>query len=159
VDKDISIEIAGTDEKTFQEVFALCLGLYRDNAQAPLNAEKLARYTYVVLSEGMTFVARVDGKAVGMLGLVEVDYSYSDETFLKDAGFWVREDYRGGPGLFGTIGNQLMAWAAAEGEKRGKLVKIFFTNPDKAAKRRRRVIDGEMLGYVPVGYAMRFAAE
>jgi hypothetical protein len=147
----VTIERASPDEGIFKEVLALCLGLYRDNGIAPLNTQKLARHTFDVIAQGMTFITRVDGQAVGVLGLVEVGYSYSDETYLKDAGIWLMPEHRKGRAF-----EMLLAAARAEAEKRGKVLKIYFTNPDRAAKRRGRVVEGEILGFVPAGYAMRF---
>jgi len=52
------IERAGTDEKSFVDVFDLMVALHKESGFAPLKGEKAVREVYSVLCEGMTFIAR-----------------------------------------------------------------------------------------------------
>lgn len=147
----ITIEHAGTDEKSFVDVFELLVALHKEGGYAPLNGEKAARQTYGVLQEGMTLIARNgDGQAVGVLPLTEVEFWYSDETFLLGRDFYVRPRYRRG-----KVGAALLKAAREEGERRGKLVFVQVDNPDRKPKKTRFSLVAQEAGFVPLGYTNR----
>ena len=154
----MSIERAGTDEGSFCEVFAMLLELAREGAYARLNHDKLALDTYAVLTHGMTFIARdEDGAGVGLLGLVEESFYYSDTSYLASKWLWIAKDHRGASGLRpGPVLAGLLEAAKAEAETRAEMLFVTIDNPDRNAKRAGRArIDATILGFVPHGYIIK----
>lgn len=145
------IERIGHDETTFREVFDLCLGEYREVGYVPINPEKVARSLYEIIDAGMTFIARdAEGKAIGTLGLIELGYWYSDETYLHDKFWFVRPEARPtGAGL------GLLKAAKDEAQRRGKILFIGVKNPTRQWKNRTMMLESQDAGYVPFGYTMR----
>lgn len=147
----ITIERVHHGETTFREVFDLCLGEYREVGYVPINPEKLARTLYEIIDEGMTFLARdAEGRAIGTIGLIELGYWYSDETYLHDKFWFVVPDSRPtGAGL------ALMKAAKEEAQRRGKILFIGVKNPNRQSKNRTMMLESQDAGFVPFGYTMR----
>jgi GNAT superfamily N-acetyltransferase len=145
------VERAGTDEKSFRDVFELLLALHREGGYAPLNLDKTAKNCFDTLTENMTFIARDDnGRAIGVLGMSERDFWFSDHTFLYGAWFYVRPKHRKG-----RVGVELMRAAAREGDARNKIVFIGTDNPDRRPKKTTMSLHCLLAGYVPLGYDLK----
>ena len=154
----MNIERAAIDEGSFRDVFTMLLELAREGAYARLNHEKLALDTYAVLTHGMTFIARdEDGSPIGLLGLVEESFYYSDTSYLSSKWLWIAKDHRGASGLRpGPILSGLLEAAKAEAETRAEMLFVTIDNPGRNAKRAGRArIDATVIGYVPQAYIMR----
>lgn len=147
---NITIETAANDESTFQEVFALLLDLHKVGGYATLDVTEAAENAYRVLSEGMTFLARVNGEAVGTIGLTEVPFWYSKTTFLQDAWFYVKPRFRRG-----KVGVRLLHAARDAAEARSKLVFVTVNNPDRRPKRTASSLVSQTVGFVPLGYTLQ----
>lgn len=146
-----TIERAGTDEQSFIDVFTLLVELHKEGGFAPMNSQKAAEQVYSVLQQGMTLLARNErGEPVGVLPLIEVDFWYSDETFLFGKSFYVKPRYRRG-----RVGVELLKAAREEGERRNKLVFIETDNPDRKPKKTRAALVMQSAGFVPLGYSIR----
>lgn len=146
----VTVERAGSDEETFVEVYGLLLELHKQGAFAPLDNERASANTFNVIAEGHVFVARVDGKAVGTIGLVEFPFWYSTETYLQESWFYVSPEYRAG-----EAGKELMRAAREEGERMEKIVLVTITDPDRMAKKVARGNIEVIHGFVPAGYTHR----
>lgn len=147
---EIVIERAGADEVAFSEVFGLLLELHRTGGYAVLDTETAARNAYAVLNEGMTFVARIDGQAVGTLALTELPFWYSKSTFLQDAWLYVKPEYRKG-----LVGVKLMRAARDEAQKRSQIAFVTLNNPDRRPKATVMSLESQVAGFVPVGYTLK----
>ena len=149
------IERAGCDEASFVEVYALTLALHREGGYAPLDNAKASAAVFAVLDEGMVWVARsASGEAIGTLGLVELPFWYSSETYLQDAWFYVAPAYRRA-----KVGVALLRAARAEAETRGRIALITVTSPDRRPKATPATLDSQLAGYVPLGYTLRLASQ
>ena len=146
----IVIETAGCDEDAFCDVFELLLALHKEGGFARLDGEKAGRAVYQTLKEGMTFVARVEGKAIGVLALTELPFWYSAATHLLDVGFYVAPKWRKG-----AVGKALLEAARVEAQVRNKILLITVTNPDRRPKGTRTTIESQIAGFVPVGYTLQ----
>ena len=145
------VERAGTDEKSFCDVFALLLELYREGGYWRLNLDKAAKNCFSTLTENMTFIARDDnGRAIGVLGLREIDPWFSDDTYLQGTWFYVRPEHRKG-----RVGVDLMRAAAAEGDARNKIVLCGTDNCDRRRKKTQLGLMFELAGWIPIGYDLR----
>jgi GNAT superfamily N-acetyltransferase len=157
-----TIEVADADdEAAFLEIAGLAEALQKQGGYAPPDYKKMADDIYATMKQGMTWLARAApdapnaGEALGALGLEEVAFRYSRETYLQDVGFYVKPQSRAS-----QVGAALMAEACKEGERRGKIVLIEITSPD----RRRKAFHTEsgvvtqIAGFVPVGYVLRLGA-
>ena len=147
---EITIEVAKDDEESFAEVFGLLLDLHKAGGYGPLDVETAGRNAYLVIKEGMVFVARKDGKAIGTLGLTDVQFWYSQDRFLQDAWFFVAPAHRRG-----QVGVKLMRAARDEGERRNKIVFITINNPDRRPKRTTASLESQTAGFVPLGYTLK----
>lgn len=146
-----TIERAGTDEKSFVDVFDLMVALHKESGFAPLKGEKAVREVYSVLCEGMTFIARAkDGTAIGVLSLTESPFYYSEEAFLHDRGFYVRPRYRKG-----KVGQMLLKAATEEAERRGTIAFVNVMNPSRRPKKNGATLMAITAGYLPTGYLLR----
>lgn len=142
---------AADNEEAFCDVFELLLELHKVGGYAPLDIDKLTRDTYAVLTHGMTFIARDEkGTPIGILGLVEEPFYYSQVTFLGSKWLYVRPEHRGGPAF-----RALLHAAKAEAEARDKLLFIQIDNPDRRPKSTRTTIEAQGAGFVPLGYTLR----
>lgn len=147
----ITVEKAGSDERSFRDVFELCLLLHKEGGYAPLDVSKAANNCYQVLRENACFVARTqNGRAVGTLALTTLRFWYSAESFLQDAWFFVRPEYRGG-----DVGVLLMRAARAEADAQAKIAFVTVNNPDRRPKQTRMSIESQVAGYVPLGYTLK----
>lgn len=146
----LEIVRAGADEESFSEVFGLLLDLHKAGGYASLDTETAALNSYDVLKEGMTFVAKIDGKAVGTLALTELSFWYSKQTFLQDAWLYVKPEHRKA-----AVGVQLMRAAKAEAQTRNKIAFITLNNPDRRPKATTMSLESQIAGYVPVGYTLK----
>lgn len=146
----IVIEKAGTDEASFIEAFELMVALHREGGFAPLDGEKSAAGVYTALKDGATWLARIDGKAIGVLSLVELPFWYSKDTYLQDAGFYVRPKFRKR-----RVGVELMKAAREEGQRRNKIVLITVTSPDRRPKKTPMSLESQIAGFVPLGYTIK----
>lgn len=147
----ITIERVPTNlgKELFKEVFGLILELHAEVGVAPLNPKKYGDQCYSVISQGMTFVARADGVAVGTIGLIEDPFWYSDWSFLHDKWLYVRPEFRRNAG-FG-----LLRAARDEGLRLGRIVYIWNTNPDRKQKASPFGVEAQRLAFVPFGFMMR----
>lgn len=146
----LEIVRAGADEASFNEVFALLLDLHRAGGYAELDVDTAALNAYNVLKEGMTFVARLDGKAIGTLALTELRFWYSKQTFLQDAWLYVMPEHRKG-----VVGIQLMRAAKNEAQARNKIAFVTLNNPDRRPKATVMSLESQIAGYVPIGYTLK----
>lgn len=143
--------LVGNDEASFVEVYELTLELHREGGYAPLDNDKAAAAVYQVLTEGMVWVARdAAGVAIGTIGLTELKFWYSQESYLQDAWLYVRPAFRKG-----RVGVLLMQAARAEAQKRNKIALITVTSPDRRPKATPMTLDSQIAGYVPLGYTLR----
>jgi GNAT superfamily N-acetyltransferase len=148
------------DQETFLEVFEMSLALQKQGGYAPPDEEAIARDVWATMAQGMTWIARAApgepnaGEPLGALGLEEIRFRYSRETFLSNPGFYVRPEYR----KVG-VGEALIARARQEGEARGKVVLIVVTSPDRGAKRKafrtEAGLVAQIAGFVPMGYVLK----
>lgn len=146
----LEIVRAGADEASFNEVFGLLLDLHKAGGYATLDVETAALNAYAVLKEGMTFVAKLDGKAIGTLALTELKFWYAKQTFLQDAWLYVAPEYRKG-----VVGIQLMRAAKDEAQARNKIAFVTLNNPDRRPKATVMSLESQIAGYVPVGYTLK----
>lgn len=147
----MKIEIAANDEPTFCDVFELLIRLHAEGGYAVMDAAEASRNAYLVLSEGMTLVARNDdGAAIGTLGLTELKFWYSKETYLQDGWFYVLPRYRRG-----KVGVELMRAARKIADQKNKILLVTVTNPDKRPKKTVMTLQSQNAGYVPVGYTIQ----
>lgn len=146
----LEIVRAGADEASFNEVFSLLLDLHKAGGYAELDVETAAANAYAVLKEGMTFVAKIDGKAIGTLALTELEFWYSKQTFLQDAWLYVMPEHRRG-----VVGIQLMCAAKAEAQARNKIAFVTLNNPDRRPKATVMSLESQIAGYVPIGYTLK----
>ena len=146
-----SIEHAGDDEASFADVYALTVALHLEGGFAALDNDKASRAVYQVLQEGLVWVARDEsGEAIGTLGLTELSFWYSQDTYLQDAWLYVRPDFRGA-----QVGVALMRAARAEAQARNKIVLITVTNPDRRPKATAMSLESQLAGFVPLGYTLK----
>lgn len=147
----VRIERAANDEQSFCDVFDLLIGLHRDGGYAPLDVSKASANCFRMLAEGMVFVARLpDGTAIGTLAMTELTFWYAQDTFLQDAWFYVRPEYRKG-----HVGVALMRAARDDAQARGKIAFITVNNPDRKPKRTTMALESQTAGYVPVGHTIK----
>lgn len=147
----MKIEIAKNDEQTFIDVFELLVKLHGEGGFDVLDSDEASRNAYRVLSEGMTLVARDDnGKAIGTLGLVELKFWYSKQTFLQDGWFFVLPKHRKG-----RVGVELMRAARAIADEKTKMLFVTVNNPDRRVKKTKMTLQSQTAGYVPVGYTIQ----
>ncbi len=147
---EVEIERASVTEGSFEEVFSLLVALHREGGYAPLDVEKAARRTIDVMSEGMVFVARVGGKAVGTIGLTEVAFWYSPQMFLQDAWLFVLPEHRRG-----RVGVRLMQEARNEAQRRNLVAFVTVNNPDRRPKATKQSLISQEAGFVPLGYTLK----
>ena len=147
----MKIEVAGSDEATFCEVFGLLIEFHREGGLAPLDLDDASRNTYLTLTEGMTLVARDDnGAIIGMLALHELKFWYSKARHLRDAWFYVKPQYRGG-----DIGKDLMQAAKKIADDKNMILFIDVSNPDRRPKRTKATLACQTAGYVPIGFSLQ----
>lgn len=147
----ITVERASAGEAAFRDVFELLLLLHKDGGYAPLDVRKAAANCYQVMREGACFVAREPGgRAVGTLALTTLRFWYSAESFLQDAWFYVRPEYRRA-----DVGVLLMRAARDEADAQAKIAFITVNNPDRKPKQTRMSIESQVAGYVPLGYTLK----
>jgi GNAT superfamily N-acetyltransferase len=146
----IEIVKADVGEESFAEVFGLLLELHRTGGYAPLSTDKAALAALNVISEDMTFIARVEGNAVGTIGMTELAFWYSEQTFLQDAWLFVKPEHRSG-----RVGVRLMQAARDEAQARGKLAFVTLNNPDRRQKATRMSLESQVAGFVPLGYTLK----
>jgi GNAT superfamily N-acetyltransferase len=160
-----SIETAafGEDEDAnaaaFIEVFELMCELHKEGGYAPLDVKAAGGNVYSVMTQGMTFLARLDepcgsdpaGTPIGVLALTEVGFWYDpNTTHLLDLGYYVRPEYRAG-----NVGIRLLDRARQEAQDRQKIIFIAITSPDRRPPRTRATLESQMAGFVPLGYSLR----
>lgn len=146
-----TIDIAGTDEDSFRDVFDLLLAEHAEAGIAPLNAEKTAEVCYRTLEQGMTLIARDrKGKAIGTMGIVNQEFWYSDTPHLQDVWLYVAPKNRRG-----TVGKMLLKGARAIADARDLLLFVTIANPNRPHKKSTFGLTAQHAGYVPVGYTMR----
>lgn len=148
--RGLTIERLGADEQSFSDMFSLLLELHKVGGYAPLDVDKAAANAYRFLEEGMSFLARVDGKPVGVLPAIELPFWYAEETFIQDGAFYVKPEHRGG-----RVGVELMRALKAEAEHRAKIAFVTINNPDRRPKRTTMSIESQVAGYVPLGHTLK----
>lgn len=148
----LTIERAGTDERSFVEVYELMVALHRQGGYAPLDHEIASAAVYQTLSQGASFVARDGGKAIGALNMAELPFWYSkpQHTHMLDLGFFVEPEYRRG-----KVGVGLLAAVREEADRRQKIALITVTSPDRRPKKTALSIESQIAGYVPLGYTLK----
>ena len=150
--ENITIEVAGSDEKTFIEVFELTLMLHKEGGILPLDRETAAESVYNTLLQGMTLIARNEaGDAIGSIGIEETSIFYSTETMLWDKWLIVLPQYRNG-----DVGKRLMAAATEVAEAKEKILVVTITNPNRQRKAPMKMsLISQEVGYVPKSYSIR----
>ena len=147
----MKIEVAGSDEATFCEVFGLLIEFHREGGLAPLDLDDMSRNAYLTLTEGMTLLARDDnGAIIGTLALHEVKFWYSKTHHLRDAWFYVKPQYRGG-----EVGKDLMQAAKSIADDKNMLLFIDVNNPDRRPKKTKATLVCQTAGYVPIGFSLQ----
>lgn len=150
----IVVERVQNTEDGFVEVMQLLLELYREGAYAPLDLDRLSEDTFAVLTHDMTFIARDDdGKALGLIGLVEEEFYYSPQTYLASKWIYVRNAHR----KHGVL-NALLKACKEEAETKNLMLFIQIDNPDRKPKKTKTGIEMQTLGYVPHGYILKMKA-
>ena len=145
------IEKATLDERGFADVWPLTLALHKEGGYARLDQSKAGAAVYKTIQEGMVFVARDgSGEAIGTLGLTELRFWYSPETFLQDAWLYVRKAYRKK-----GVGVALMRAAREEAQARGKICFVTVNNPDRRPKKTPMSLESQTAGFVPLGYTIK----
>lgn len=80
----------------------------------PINEEAIADLVVAILEHGAGFVADVDGRAVGMIGLVAGPHLISRELYAEEICWWMEPAHR-----HGTAGPRLLRaaeeWARQNG--------------------------------------------
>jgi GNAT superfamily N-acetyltransferase len=75
----------------------------------------------LVLEQGITFVAEVDGAIVGMVGALVLPHPVTGEDYLDEVAWWVEPEHRGG-----SVGPRLLrhmeGWAVTSGLHMVKMV-------------------------------------
>ena len=147
----LTIEIAGTAEDSFQDVFGLLLGLHREGGYAHLNRAKAEACCRATLAEGMVLLARgLERKPIGTLGLTEMVFWYADRTYLQDAWFFVSPEFRRD-----RVGVALLNAAKPIAQQRNALLFVTQNNPDRRAKATPMTVESQLAGYVPLGYTLK----
>jgi GNAT superfamily N-acetyltransferase len=167
------VDADNSEDSLIWEVMEMALALQRQGGYAPPDYDKIAKDVYATVKQGMTWVARASGppgagpgagphsdtdagRAIGGLALEEVPFRYSAETFLSSPGLWVAPAWRGG-----RVGAALLSRAREEGKRRGKVVMVHITSPDRKPARARTHTEAGMIaqiaGFVPMGYVLRIA--
>ncbi len=152
VKEPIKVELVGSDESSFIEIFELTLMLHKEGGILPLDRARAAESVYNTLTEGMTLIARNEsGEAIGTLGLTEVEIYYSTETMLCDKWLIVRSEHRNG-----DVGKELLRAATDIAEEKGKILVVTITNPNRQRKVPMKMsLAAQEVGYVPRSYSMR----
>lgn len=148
-----TVDIAGTDEQSFRDIFDLLLAEHEEAGIVPLNAEKTAEFCYRTLEQGMTLIARdKKGKAIGSMGIVNQSFWYSDAPCLQDVWLYVAPKNRRS-----TVGKMLLKGARAIADARNAPLFVTIANPNRPQKKRTIGLTAQHAGYVPVGYTMRIS--
>lgn len=148
---DFTIEVAGTDEASFKDVFGLLVKLHAEGGYAVLDADVAAGSAWHILDEGLAFLARdADGKPIGTLALTQLQFWYSLDTYLQDAWFFVLPELRNK-----GVGLALMQRARSVADELNKILLVTVTNPDRRPKKTPMTLISQNAGYVPVGYTIR----
>jgi GNAT superfamily N-acetyltransferase len=114
-------------------------------AEASVDGRVYMQTIWRTVQHGIALIAIEDEQIVGYLGLVESPYSYSRESFLHDAGFFVLPQYRGG-----AVSRKLIAEARAVARKSGLTLRLVDISPSPRRKARRgRAVTGRVLTYYP----------
>lgn len=138
-------------ESDFVDVFSLLLELHEEGGFAPLQIEKAMADCYAVMQQDMTWLARDEkGEPIGVLGLIEDQFWYSDLTFLLSKWFYVRPEQR-----FGRVGVKLCLAARDEADRRGQMAFILTNNRSRKPKRGWATLVAEQAGYFPAGYMLK----
>lgn len=136
------------EEDQFIDCFGLLLDLAEEIGYAPVDQDKAAADVYRTLESGLAWVARdQDGKALGVLGLVECEWWFSRLTFLTSKWFYVRPEHR-----FGRVGVALMRAASKEARARKLPVFVTTNNPLRRPKQSWATEIAQAAGYIPAGY-------
>lgn len=147
----VTIERAGTDEQSFIDVFELLVALHKEGGYAPMNERKAIEQTYGVLQQGMTFLARnQSGEPIGVVPIMELEFWYSDATFLAAREIYVKPRYRRG-----KVGQMLLQAAREEAQRRNKLLFVEIDNPDRRQKKTKTSLVAQQAGFVPLGYTLQ----
>lgn len=149
---DTTIYLVAQAEAEFIEVMTLLIELHAEGGYAPLDLDKASKDVYAVMGEGRTWLAKDgEGEPIGVLGLIEVPFWYSDLTFLISKWFYVRPEFR-----FGQVGMKLLLEARAEADRIGKIAFVQTTNPRRKPKKGTWLsVAGEAVGCFPAGYMLR----
>lgn len=148
-----TVEIAGTDERSFRDVFDLILAEHAEVAYEPLAPEKAAENCYRTLEGGMTLIARdAEGTAIGTLGIIELPYWYSHGTYLQDVWLYVAPEHRGGGVL-----RAMLTKAKEFADARNKILIATIANPNRRIKKTALGLVAQEAGYVPFMYSLRVA--
>lgn len=145
----IEIERAPATREAFETVFPLLIDLHRVCGFAPMDVPFAAENVWHTLQEGLTFIARVNGKAVGILGCTETTFYYSPRSLLRDQFFYVSPEHAGG-----KVGIALLRAAAAAASERNTICLVSYTNPDRRPKPSDATRHALIAGFVPLGYTL-----
>jgi GNAT superfamily N-acetyltransferase len=148
-----TIDIAGTDEESFREIFDLLLAEHDEAGIGALNPEKTAEACFRTLEQGMTLIARDrKGKAIGTMGIAETTFWYGDAPYLQDVWFYVAPKNRRN-----TVGTMLLKAARAIADVREMMLFVTIANPNRRQKKTPMGLIAQQAGYLPVGYSLRMA--
>lgn len=145
------IEIRKTEptEKDCRELGEFLLGQMRESAVAVPNVEKAMRNGYNYVLEDMSFEARLDGRIVGALALIEKEFWYSDETYLQNTWLFVDPGQR-----FGLVGVRLLQEARRVADARDLICFVLINTPGRRSKATASTLYQQVAGYVPLGHVV-----
>lgn len=147
-----SIRAANSDEDVIAIHAFMLAHAAAEMAEATVDAELYMETIYSTVRDGAGLMAIVEDRLVGYLGLWESRHDYSRETFLRDRGFFVLPEYRGGP-----VGRMLIQEARGIAASAGLHLKIIDINPTKKRRPRGQIaLSAEILGFRPQGRIITF---
>jgi predicted N-acetyltransferase YhbS len=146
-----TVEKALLDDEDFADLWPLMVELHKSGGFAQMDVDKTVGAIHSVINEGMVFLARDEaGVAIGTLGLTELRFWYSQDSYLQDAWLYVRPKYRKQ-----GVGVLLMRAGRDEAQRRGKVCMITVHNPDRRQKKTRMALESQTAGFVPFGYTIK----
>lgn len=147
----IDVRAAAVNLEDFKAITDVLLEGFHEIKYMPVNKEKTAAKIYQVMNSGMAYLAfDEDGSPVGTLGMIELDYWYSDVHFLQSLWFYVLPRYRNA-----GHGKALLRMAAQAANEKGLLGFVEVDNPQRRTKAYPGVVEAVSVGFIPFGYRVR----
>jgi hypothetical protein len=120
---------------------------------APLNHAKAMQQIHHVVTTGLCLMAFDGEELIGVLGCVEYDYWFSDETLLSERFFYIKPEYRAGPAMRAIL-REARLWANAT----DKVIQLTISNFHKDRPPRNGLERiGDVLSFFPRGSAYQVA--